>query len=210
MKNWIYTFNNPNIFTCNVYVLIFEDTTILIDAWYYDWELKSFLNDKNVDAILLTHWHWDHIREVDRIKNDFPDAKVYIHKDDIQMLKDTSLNCSFLVWTKEIIINSEIEKLEEWNTNINDIEISVFHTPWHTYWWVMYYFKKQNALFTWDTVMWDSIWTLATPTWNEKLMIESLKKFKNLPIKKDTITYPWHWEPIIYEEILKNNLFLRQ
>jgi len=58
MKNWIYTFNNPNIFTCNVYVLIFEDTTILIDAWYYDWELKNFLNDKNVDAILLTHWHW--------------------------------------------------------------------------------------------------------------------------------------------------------
>jgi hypothetical protein len=33
---------------------------------------------------------------------------------------------------------------------------------------------------------------------------------KNLPIEKSTITYPWHWEPMIYEEILENNLFLRQ
>lgn len=209
MKDSIKVFTNPYIFSSNVYVINFKWSIIVIDPWFYDWELFEYIKSLwKVDAVLLTHGHWDHIREIDRIKTDYPDTKVYIHKDDVEMLTNTGLNCSLLVWAKDIVIKSEINQLEEWDLKICDIPIKVIHVPGHTYWWVMYYFEELNSLFLWDTVMWESIWTLSTPTWNENLMRESLNKFKNLQLSFDTNCYPGHWDVEIYWDILKYNPFL--
>lgn len=203
------SFSSNKIFCSTTYVLCDDRGVLVIDPWFYSDEMKCFLwNLKKVDAILLTHWHWDHIRDIDKITSDFPWAKVYVHNDDLSMLTDPYLNCSMYVWKWDIIIKSEIQTIKQWILKIWWYEIEVIHMPWHTDWSVMYYFIEDKILFTWDTVLWNSVWTTKIPKWDWNLLNESLQKFKNLKIDENTMTYSWHWDIMTYWEILKFNEFL--
>ena len=209
MESIIKTFSNSNIFSSEVYVITYNNTVIVIDPWFYDWDFKEYLAKLwKVDSILLTHGHWDHIRCVDKIVEDYPNANVYIHHFDKELLTNTELNCSFLVWREAIEIKSDVNFIEQWNYDFWELPAQVIHVPWHTDWCVMYYFEKLSALFLWDTVMGDSIWTLRTPTWDINKMQASLWKFKHLWIDTWTLCYPWHWEAMTYWEILRINPFL--
>ena len=208
MESDIRTFINPNIFSSNVYVINYDNTVIVIDPGFYDWDLKGYLSKLwKVNAILLTHGHWDHIRCVDQIVKDYPKAKVYIHSFDKELLSDTKLNCCFLIWDDEIKVQSNTTFIEQWNYEFWGLSAQIIHVPGHTDWCVMYYFEKLSALFLWDTVLGESIWTLRTPTWDYNKMPASLWKFKHLWIDLWTLCYPWHWEIMTYWEILRINPF---
>lgn len=210
MQSHTKTFINPNIFSSNVYVINYDNTVIVIDPWFYGWSLKEYLKNLwKVDSILLTHGHWDHIRCVDKIVEDYPKAKVFIHSFDKELLSNTQLNCSFLVWNDEIKVESDVTLIEQWNYNFWELSANVIHVPWHTDGCVMYYFEKLSTLFLGDTVMGDSIWTLRTPTWDINKMQASLWKFKHLWIDMWTLCYPWHWEEMNYWDILRINPFLK-
>ncbi len=209
MQPHIKTFINPNIFSSNVYIINYDNTVIVIDPGFYDWDLKEYLSKLwKVDSILSTHWHWDHIRCVDKIIKDFPKANVYIHQFDKELLSNTQLNCSFLIWKEEIKVESDVKFIEQWNYSFWELSANVIHVPWHTDWCVMYYFEKLSALFLGDTVMGDSIWTLSTPTWDINKMQATLWKFKHLWIDIRTLCYPGHWKIMSYWEIIKINPFL--
>lgn len=71
-------FRSSYQFSGNVYVVHSEKGTILIDLGYYDSRIKKYLMViGNLDAILLTHGHWDHIYGLDSLKADFPDTPLY-------------------------------------------------------------------------------------------------------------------------------------
>jgi len=210
MKSSIKSFNNQNIFSSEVYVINYNNLVIIIDPWFFDWELKEYIKQLwKVDTILLTHGHWDHIRCTDKIKENYPEANIYIHTLDKELLTNTELNCSFLVWEKTIKIQSDVNLIEQWTYNFWELSVQVIHVPWHTNWCVMYYFEKLSALFLWDTIMGDSIWTLNTPTWDINKMQASLWKFKHLWIDSSTLCYPWHWKIMSYWKILNDNPFLK-
>ena len=209
MKAEIKTFINSEIFSCNCYVIHSEKCNIVIDSWFYDWTFKEYLQEIGwVDAIFLTHGHGDHIRAVDEIINDYPKAKVYIHIQDKALLNNTELNCSFLVWRKAIQIKSQVNFFDEWELSVWWFNVKIIHLPWHTDWCSMFYFEELNSLFLWDVVMWDTVWTLRTPTWDLNKMQASLWKFKHLWLTNETQCYPWHWEKMSYWEILRINPFL--
>lgn len=202
-------FVNSEIFASNVYLLTSNKWTILVDPSFYDNEEKEALKKEiKLNWILITHWHWDHIRCIDNIIEDFPWTNVYIHKDDHKLLLNPDLNCSRRVWKDDIIIKSNCTDIDEWNLQIGWYNIQVFHFQWHTYWSVMYYFEDENIMFMWDTIMCDTIWTTRVPTWNIDLLKNSIKKFMNLNIKDCTLCYPWHWEATTFAEIKKHNPFL--
>lgn len=204
------TFVNSKIFSSNIYVINNDNEVIVVDPWFYYWEFREYLESLwRIDAILLTHGHWDHIRCVDEIVRDYKDVKVYIHHWDKELLHNSDLNCSFLVWTRAINIKSDVKFLEQWEYCFWILKVQVIHVPWHTDWWVMYYIESLWILFLWDTVMWESIWTLQTPTWDLNKMQASLWKFKHLWIDWWTLCYPWHWDVCTYWEILKINPFLK-
>ena len=211
MKNSIVETFVPNwIFSSNVYVISSEKWTLVVDPWFYDDKLQIYLKFLwKIDWILLTHGHWDHIRCVDEIKHDFPEAQIYIHKEDKWLLSDTYLNCSHLIGNKDIIVKSETIEIEGWNIKIWWYDIIIYYFPWHTDWWVMYYFPEENIMFMWDVVMSDTIWTIRVPTWNIEKMNNTIQKFKNLNISPNTICYPWHSESAYFMDILCNNMYLQ-
>src|SRR5215207_11735646 len=71
-----------------------------------------------VDAIIVTHWHGDHIAGIDAYRSRFADAKVYAHP-----------------WTKDAIADDLAvdETFDDGDVlEFGDLRIEVLYTPGHT------------------------------------------------------------------------------
>ena len=68
----------------NCYILTKNKHSIIIDPGHNDERLLDYIKKENlnIEKILLTHGHFDHIAGVDMIRNEIG-AKVYIHEQDI-------------------------------------------------------------------------------------------------------------------------------
>lgn len=198
-------FNCRHRFAGNVYVISSEKGTILIDPGYYDSEIKEYIDQKGgLDAILLTHGHWDHIYDLDQLKADFQETPVYICEDDYDFLTHPELNCSITNGFR-LVIESEAERIKEGELKIGEYDIEIIQTPGHTKGSVMYYFKNENMLFTGDTILKDVTGPTFRPTGSEEDMKNSVEKFKKLSYASDTPVYPGHGDVTSYEYMLTKN-----
>lgn len=196
-------------FSCNVYVISSDKGNILIDPGHYDEEIRDYLNEiGGLDAVLLTHGHWDHTYGLDALKQDYPDAPVYISEDGYDFLTDSYLNGSS--WNGfDLIVQTDPTTIREGNLKVAGYDIDVINTPGHCRGCVLYYFKNENVLFTGDTIMRD----VASPirvTGSAEEQKASIKKFVNLGYKDDTPVYPGHGSDTTYGYLLENNVEVKE
>lgn len=191
-------------FSCNVYVVHSDKGNILIDPGHYDEEIRDYLNENGgLDAVLLTHGHWDHTYGLDQLKNDFPDAPVYMSEDGLDFLQDPYLNGSAMNGFS-VYVESDVDSLEEGEISIADYGIDVINAPGHCRGCVMYYFKNENILFTGDSILKDiSVPIRVTGSTEEQM--KSMRKFIRLGYAEDTPVYPGHGESATYGYLLENN-----
>lgn len=202
-------FQNGYRFSSNTYVLNNNLLVIVIDPGFYNGEFKEYLKELgHVDVIFLTHGHFDHIGGVDELKQDYPNAIVYIHKEDYNFLTNPLLNYSISMGF-ELVIESKVEKIKESTLSIGDYEIEVIHTPGHTKGSILLYFKNENILFTGDTIIGNSIGATHLPTGSAKEMNNSIKTFINLKCQDEMSVYSGHGDIMTYNDILKNNEYIK-
>lgn len=134
-------------------------------------------NDLNIKYILLTHGHFDHVGAVAALKKRFK-APIYLHKNDRKFLenpkevRESAFGLQIEAANADVFVNDGDE------IPFSDDKIKVIASPGHTIGSVCYLFK--NYLFAGDTLFNGSIGRTDFPESDNSLMMESLKKLKEL------------------------------
>ncbi|MBS6610036.1 MULTISPECIES: MBL fold metallo-hydrolase [Peptoniphilus] len=134
-------------------------------------------NNLSIKFILLTHGHFDHVGAVAALKEKY-NVPIYLSEKDKNFLEKPEE-----VRASAFGIQIEPAKVDYFVKDKDEIKFSqdiikVIETPGHTIGSVCYLFK--NLLFSGDTLFNGSIGRTDFPESDHNLMMESLKKLKNL------------------------------
>ena len=181
------------IISTNCYLAINEETkqTVVIDPASSSPSLMNHIEAEGlkVEAILLTHGHFDHIMGIDGFLKKY-DVPVYVHEDDKEMMNDPQLNQSSTYTAGYTFSGAEcIRDGQVLHLAGNDFE--VFHTPGHTPGGCCYYVRSEGVLFSGDTLFANSVGRTDFPGRSESALIRSIRE-KLLPLPDETRVYPGH------------------
>jgi len=140
--------------------------------------IKSINENKlNINFILLTHGHADHIGAVAKLKQKY-NAPVYLSEKDRDFLENPEKvrSSSFGLKVDKTKVDYVVKNGDV--INFSEDKIKVIETPGHTLGSVCYLFK--NFLFAGDTLFAGSIGRTDFPESDHSLMIKSLNKLKEL------------------------------
>ncbi|MCI8834925.1 MAG: MBL fold metallo-hydrolase [Ruminococcus sp.] len=177
----------------NSYIVSREGTgeCVLIDPAVYSEEMVSYIQRKglHVQAILLTHGHFDHIMGIDGFLEVFP-VPVYAHKEEALLLNDASSNAS--VSYGEAYTYSGAEYVEDGQKlYLAGILFEVLYTPGHTIGGCCYYVAEVDVVFSGDTLFQAFIGRTDFPTGNSSQLVRSIRE-KLLVLPDETRVYPGH------------------
>ena len=118
----------------NCYMLTDESTgaTAVIDPGFVNESLLKAVEGADVQAILLTHGHWDHIAGVAEIQKQ-TGAKLYIDAEDELFLSDSALNLSVDLTGRPLPpLKADVTVSDGDVIPLGKLHIHVLHTPGHT------------------------------------------------------------------------------
>ena len=155
-------------------------------------EIKHIACQKNINLkyILITHGHFDHVYCVEEAKKAFPLAQILIHKNDVELLDNISLQCS-MAGIEDIKLPCVDGLLgdESQNLKLGENEIKVIHTKGHSKGGVCYLIN--DVLFSGDTLFQGSIGRYDLWGGSEKELGESITK-KLFTLDDEVVVYPGH------------------
>ena len=171
-----------------------------------DYILES-LKDKGftVDAILLTHGHFDHIWGVPRLK-ELSGAKLYAYEKEQELCGSPSMNISAQAGRALGVTPDELFRDGE-EFVISGIRGKVIATPGHTGGSCCYYFEEDKILISGDTLFQESVGRTDFPTGSMGTLIRSIRE-RLLVLPEDVKVYPGHGPSTTIGYEKENNSFL--
>lgn len=185
----------------NTYILKEENHCIIIDPAGSYKRILNAVEGLTVDAICLTHGHFDHIQAVDKLVKELK-CDVYISSEDECMLRDGDKNCSSLMGLP-LVIKSKVKHYDT-ITKIGSFEFNVMEASGHTKGSVL--LMIENIMFCGDVLFKEGIGRCDLYGGSFSQMKATLNEI--MKINKDYILYSGHGEDSTLFEEFKNNPYL--
>lgn len=193
----------------NTYLVYDEETKkgFIVDPGGYEPRITAQIKDEAVELqyIILTHGHGDHIGGVEAFKKDFPAAKIVALRAEDKMLHDPEANCSIEMFRKAIMIDAEIQVEDGDLLEAGNMELKFIATPGHTEGGMCIYTGK--TLFSGDTLFCRSIGRTDFAGGNFSDIINSIKT-KLFILPDDTVVLPGHMGKTTIGEEKRGNPFV--
>lgn len=190
----------------NTYVVFNElNEALIVDPGDEPERIIGWVKENNWDlqAILITHTHFDHIQAVDAVRNEFG-IEVYVHEIEQKTFQTPNRNMQ----PSDIVVNRPADHL--W-TDLGEKTVGSFtfdialipgHSPGH----VIYTFKEDGIIIIGDVVFKGSIGRTDTPGGDFNTLMQG--------IARDVVTlphsyklYPGHGGDTTIAEEIKTNPF---
>lgn len=146
------------IYASNCYLLGCDDTNkaVIIDAGGDSQKILDRIkeNEFDIEYIILTHGHGDHIGAVLDIKEK-TNGKILIHKKDEYLIKSAEKNLSTMMSGPDIEFDADSLLEDGDEIKIGNLRLKIIHTPGHTPGGIS--IKVEDLLFTGDTLFANSI-----------------------------------------------------
>ncbi len=182
----------------NCYVVVKDHHALVIDPGDDFSALKRLLTEEEatLDAILLTHAHFDHIEEYG--------VDVYMNPKEFDFLDNMRLNGSAYFYAK-VKSHAVPKAVHDGMQKIGAFEVEAKTLPGHSVGSTIY--RIEDALFTGDVLFQGSVGRVDLPTGSERDMMASIQYLKTLP--QDLVVYPGHGPATTIGQELRWNPYFR-
>lgn len=180
---------------------------IIIDPGADERRIKKALKVHRLEAefIVNTHGHFDHIACDDAFG-----VPVYIHRDDLALLKDPEKNLSAFFMPGFFSLKSEIRLLEDkQRIGLEGLELEVIHLPGHTPGGIGLLLRKpgEKVIFTGDSLFCQGVGRTDFPGASHQALVKSIRE-RLFCLSDDTLVYPGHGPASSIGREKKDNPFL--
>ena len=142
----------------NMYILIDEETKkcAVVDPGGASDKILNYIraNALQLQYIILTHGHGDHIGAVNKIKSQ-TNVKVIAHNDEKELLNDNRKNLSYSMHCGPQELDADIYVHDKDKLELGNLKLSFIHTPGHTKGCMC--IRVNDDMFTGDTLFAGSI-----------------------------------------------------
>lgn len=133
---------------CNCYFLEKDNNLLVIDPGDEYEKIDNYIGDRNLVGIIVTHYHFDHIGALEKLKN------------------------------KYNVIVYDINNMDEGENIIENFKFEIIYTPGHKGDAITIYFRDEKIMFTGDFIFKESVGRCDLPGGNSNLMKKSIEKIK--------------------------------
>lgn len=168
-----------------------EGNAILIDPADQGKKLYEKLKEKGftVEAILLTHGHFDHMMGAEELRK-LSGAKIYAPEADKVLLQDPYVNVS-ANWAEPCTLDADEYIKDGQELCFGDKKCKMIETPGHTVGSCCFYFEEDGILISGDTLFQESVGRTDLPTGSMSKLNRSLKE-KLMVLPDEVKVYPGH------------------
>lgn len=193
----------------NAYLIWDEETRhgVVVDPGAEPEQLISSIKDEQltVEAILLTHAHFDHIGGVEDVRK-VTGAPVYLHEQEASWLTNPTENGSAMFGEHVRAESADILLTGDEVPTFAEREVKVLHTPGHSPGSVSYYWEEAQLLVSGDVLFQGSIGRTDLPGGDYDTLMASLRRVIELP--EVTRVLPGHGPETTIEQEQMANPFI--
>lgn len=201
-----------DVFQTNAYFYINEKNNhgCLIDPGAQPELLLNLIeqHDWHIDAILLTHGHFDHTGAVDKLTKTLK-IPYYIHQRGPEYLQNSRLNLAMQNHRDSQIIQDPrlLRDKDELILEKSKLNFNIIYTPGHSFDSVTYYDSINEVAFVGDVLYNDGLGIWKFPGGNKNELFDTIEK-KLCTLPQDVQYFVGHTKPMNIgqvKNILKNN-----
>lgn len=177
----------------NTYLVWDEESKkgFIVDPGGYNPALSQQAKMKGIEIeyIILTHGHSDHIGGVNLHRKDFEGVKVVAAENELSMLRDAAMNLSQFTHGTLLAVEPDILVDERNELQVGNMTLKFIMTPGHSPGGMC--ICVENHVFCGDTIFRESIGRTDFPGCSFEELINSIKT-KIFTLPDDTILHPGH------------------